>query len=238
MKVLIKKFKSLFRLTLMSVKFPYVFLYLKKFEKENKKSIGNINSFFHWKSIAIVWHWKNLFLNEYWKIIDSYDIVIRMNKWFPTKELEKYTWKKTNIWFLWIDPKKFSKNFIPNNYYISKFPILKYNPQKNIVFNIIKNKFIQNKKLYFISSKTYKDLLNIINNWNVNYKQYPTTWFIALYNFIKNYNTNKIWVFWFTFWNTNYFTNTKNFKKSRHNVDLEKEYFFSKLNKENVIYYN
>jgi hypothetical protein len=70
--------------------------------------------------------------NEYGSLIDSYDVVIRINK-CPTIGFEKHIGSKTDIWATSKNGKAgYGKNFIPNNYQKLKY-IWKRAPKTELV---------------------------------------------------------------------------------------------------------
>jgi len=234
-KIIWKKSKSLLLLIHKILIFPIVYNNLRNYKKNNFQiEIDYLNNLFQEKSIAIIWHWESLFNNEYGELIDSHDIVIRMNKWFPNIDIIKYTWKKTSIWFIWMFLDNINKHLKSDICYLSKYPVLEWNTQKHMTYSIIKNK--RNNDLFFLSEDTYNKTLKIVNKWQIR-KKFPTTWFVALYHFINNTEAKNIWIFGFTFWNTDHFAKTTNWLFHKHNLEAGKNYFFSHLNKGNVKFY-
>jgi len=66
--------------------------------------------------VIIVGNSPNVLKNEYGSLIDSYDIVIRINK-CVTKNYEKYVGSKTDIWATTHNSAKwYGEDYIPNNY--------------------------------------------------------------------------------------------------------------------------
>ena len=70
------------------------------------------------KKVIIVGNSPSILLNEFGSIVDSYDIVIRINH-CPTDGFEKFIGKKINIWST-------TKNEIHNNFFPDEFPNLSY----------------------------------------------------------------------------------------------------------------
>lgn len=80
------------------------------------KSLSKIKTLDLESKVIIVGNSPNVLKNEYGSLIDSYDIVIRINK-CVTKNYEKYIGSKTDIWATTHNSKKwYGEDYIPDNY--------------------------------------------------------------------------------------------------------------------------
>ncbi len=193
--------------------------------KENTNSIEELLKCFKWKKIAIIWNSPIIENSWYWDKIDSYDIVIRLNKWILNWFLEKKdTWIKTDLWATialdtTLSPKVITQN-IKSKQKVSMIIPYDKNDLKKLVLNIL----YKNPKSC-ISNVIFDEISNVLE-WKT-----PSTWFIIIWLFLKYSECLEIWMFWFSFSDFNRINWCRSLTEN-HNFNLE-EIIVNKLIKEN-----
>lgn len=180
-----------------------------------------------WKKVAIVWNSPIIEDSNYWKTIDSYDIVIRLNKWILNKFLNKdNTWVKTDIWATVALDTTLSPNILLQNTITKrKLDIIIPYDTKEMKLKYLILKFLYKNNKLNIPKSIIKEAYNIVN-WAT-----PSTWFMIIYLFLKYSECSDIWLFWFSFSDFNRINWCRSHTKS-HNFAKEEE-VVNKLLQEN-----
>ena len=130
--------------------------------------------------VIIVGNSPNVLKNEYGSIIDSYDIVIRINK-CVTKKYEKYVGSKIDIWATTHNRAKwYGESYIPDNYQ-NITQIWKRTPNTNLDNLPKKLKYITQTPMYkssFWRSPEHKEVRSYLNKYKL--KAEPCTGLLTI----------------------------------------------------------
>jgi hypothetical protein len=185
----------------------------------------NVNKWFDNKSIAIIGNSLSLFNKDYGTLIDSHDVVCRLNKGMVQVPLKSHG-KKLDVVFAskWNIVKYFYKKYIiKNNMHNDiKFVICSRQGRDDITPSI-------NQEIYYYPLERHKEFkCNILN---LSKKQDPSTGIIAL-DIISHTNPKSVSMFGFDWKKTPTFYDLDR-EKEPHFYELEKkyclDYFIKKL---------
>lgn len=194
-----------------------------------KKTVFNyddIISFFEGKSIAIIGGADSVFAEKRGAYIDSFDIVVRINKGIEsdTKNSE-YLGKRTDILFQGLDDLPHCCGKVEPMEWLKRGVKSVIFPYNGIVQLDSINRYVVRAKgklpLYQVSEKKLDEIKNAIGS-------NPTTGFSAIY-LLSRVNYKKIYITGFTFYKTPYrkgYNESKSYKQlltsmKDHNPDME-----------------
>lgn len=192
-------------------------------DDDNIKTLKDLSQSFNEKKVAIVWNSPQLEESWQWKKIDSYDIVIRFNKWILNNKLDSInTWLKCDFWSTWmldtltsinvsnqIKRTKWKLNMlIPFPYDVSNWRSVWFNIAMIELFSPYK----QHPKYYLP--------LDFYNNLYESLESEPSSWFTLIKYIAEETSCSEIWLFWFWFSDNNRITwstyaKQHNFKKEK-----------------------
>lgn len=179
------------------------------------------------KTIAVVWNSPSINKEEYLKEIDSHDIVIRLNKWWYSNNLNKNTWYRTDLWWIW-NPKVLE---IMDNILI-KITILLSHPLDLTLINLYFFKLIYQFWLnikYKVNLQNYTIMVENLSQGNT--KFYPSAWYSMINTIIECDNFETLSIYGFTF-NTDHRIDWNNRELVEfHNFNKEKKIILDLVNK-------
>lgn len=222
LRIFLRKCKSLF------LKFNRLRIKIlsQQYYKKTVFNYDDIISFFDGKSIAIIGGADSVFAEKKGAYIDSFDIVVRINKGIEsdTKNSE-YLGERTDILFQGLDDLPHCCGKVEPIEWLKKGVKSVIFPYNGIAqLNSIDRYVVRAKgklPLYQVSEKKLKEIKNII-------KSNPTTGFSAIY-LLSRVNYQKIYITGFTFYKTPYrkgYNESKSYKQlltsmKDHDPDME-----------------
>lgn len=165
-------------------------------------SIEELENIFSWKKIAIVWNSPALGNTRLWKKIDSYDVVIRFNRWILKEFLDvENTWKKIDFWTVWaLDSltlpsiRKQVKSIQDKVEIIVPLPYLSPGQNKKNL-NIAMLECLSpysNLSKFYIDDYIYKAAC--LQIWSE-----PSSGFLIIMHILTQTTPKEIWLYWFSF---------------------------------------
>lgn len=183
-----------------------------------------MKQWFENKTVAAVGNAMSLFDKDYGKEIDSHEVVVRMNKaamLWERLDVPKSHGTRTDVWCFW--------NTVEYNRRFHEF--------KHIKKMHMSHQSRTDSNLKIVDAYYPQNLYDELKK-NAGPRKNPTTGLMTL-DYIVHCNPAKLTVYGFDFKNTPTFTDPtrKKEKFCPHNHDVEREYFFNRINiLDNVVY--
>jgi hypothetical protein len=173
-------------------------------------SIEDLKNFCLNKSIIIVGNSQTLIEKNNGKIIDSYDIVVRMNHGYPRNEFKKQMGEKIDIWAV---------SFLNEELLLHEFKLIQHKIKYLFRANIIKSSYILKSNVNIVMSggSFYENAQKIVK------PHLPSTGFFTFFLFKELCNIEPKLIGFDFFKTSNLkFSSKKDFK--HHNFEKEKEF--------------